>query len=100
MSMKKIKAPRYVVVRTYSAGVHVGRMVARSDDGKRVRLDDARRIWSWRGAETLHEIADAGVGAGSKVSNPIRQAEVTEAIEVLTCTAAAETNLRGATWAK
>jgi len=35
----------YVVVRTYSAGVHVGVLQAAS--GKEVRLSEARRIWSW-----------------------------------------------------
>lgn len=35
-----------VVVRTYSAGVHVGTLSER--EGKEVMLVDARRIWRWR----------------------------------------------------
>jgi hypothetical protein len=44
---------KYVIVRTYSAGVHFGRLVARR--GKEVDLADARRIWFWKGANTLNE---------------------------------------------
>ena len=59
--MAKAKAARVVLVRTYSAGVHVGTLVSR--EGRDVVLADARRIWSWRGANTLHEISLRGVGA-------------------------------------
>ena len=44
---------KYVVVRTYSAGVHIG--VLRERAGKEVVLGDARRLWSWSGALTLNE---------------------------------------------
>lgn len=91
------KAEKYVVVRTYSAGVHVGILVRR--EGKEVTLANARRIWRWFGANTLNEIANKGVGAGSKVSETTAEVVLTEAIEVLTCTSAARANLEAATWA-
>lgn len=90
--------PSYVIVRTYSAGVHCGTLAAR--DGKEVRLTNARRIWYWRGANSLHEIALHGVATGSKVSETVSDITLTEAIEVITATAEAQANLLAATWAK
>lgn len=95
--MKK-PAKQYVIVRTYSAGVHAGTLVKR--DGKEVTLENARRIWYWVGANTLHEIALRGVGSGSKVSETVESITLTEAIEVITATAEAEKNLSAAIWGK
>ena len=91
----KSKAP-YVVIRTYSAGVHVGELAARK--GTEVTLKSARRIWNWRGANTLHEISLRGVGAGSKVSETVASIDLTQAIEVIPCTEESEKNLRSVTW--
>lgn len=89
---------QYVVVRTYSAGVHVGTLG--QQDGKQVTLTDARRIWSWNGANTLHEIALGGVGKGSRISEPVGEIELTEAIEIIAATEDARASLAGAGWAK
>lgn len=83
---------KYVIVRTYSAGVHAGVLQAR--DGKEVTLKDARRLWYWKGAFTLNAIAEKGVGKGSKISVAVPEILVTEAIEVIPVTEAAEKNLR------
>ena len=91
----KKKQP-YVDIRTYSAGVHVGYLVART--GKEVTLHDARRIWSWVGARTLSEVATAGIAAGSRVSVAVPSITLTEAIEIIETTEAGEESLRGATW--
>ena len=88
----------YVVVRTYSAGVHVGVLDSRS--GQEVVLSDPRRIWKWTGANTLHEISLRGVGSDSRVSEQVESVTLTQAIEVLRCTSEAEKNLRGAKWTK
>ena len=56
----------YSVVRTYSAGVHVGIVTVRA--GTEAVLSKARRLWSWKGANTLHEVALRGVASGSRVS--------------------------------
>ena len=85
-----------VIVRTYSAGVHYGTLVSRK--GREVVLADARRIWYWKGANTLHEISLRGVGAGSKISERVASITLTEAIEVIGCTKEAAANLDGATW--
>lgn len=85
----------YCVIRTFSAGVHVG--ILESRDGREVVLSDSRRIWKWSGANTLNEIALRGIGGG-KVSEAVASITLTEAIEVIPCTAAAEANLRAASW--
>ena len=84
---------KYVVVRTFSAGVHVGELVSR--DGKEVELANARRIWYWKGRFTLHEIANSGLGNGSKISEPVISIALTEAIEIIPTSEAGEKALRG-----
>lgn len=95
--MKKATTAKQVIVRTYSAGVHYGTLVSR--DGKEVALADARRIWSWRGANTLHEIALRGVGAGSRVSERVAAIVLTEAVEVIDCAPEGVKSMEAATWA-
>jgi hypothetical protein len=96
--MAKSINSKYVIVRTYSAGVHFGRLVERN--GKEVQLAAARRIWSWRGANTLHEIALHGVGPESKISEAVASIVLTEAIEVIECASDGAKNLEAARWAK
>lgn len=89
---------KYAVVRTYSAGVHVGTVAKR--EGTEVTLTGARRIWAWKGANTLHEIALRGVAKGSRVSEPVEQILLTEAIEVIPTTTEAQANLGEIAWAR
>ena len=91
----KKNALKAVIVRTYSAGVHFGYLVKR--EGKEVTLERSRRLWSWKGANTLSEIATAGVGAGSRVAAPVGIV-LTEAIEIIDCAPAGVVSLEAATW--
>lgn len=92
------KAP-YVVVRTYSAGVHVG--VLGEKVGEELTLKDARRIWYWKGANTLNEIALHGIQVtGSRVAEPVPEITLRGWIEILPCSEEAEKVLRGAAWSK
>ena len=77
---------QYVVVRTYSAGVHIGYLKARS--GKGVTLISSRRIWSWQGANTLTDIALIGTTAPEKCKITARLPIIylTEAIEIIPTT--------------
>ena len=93
------KAPQ-VIVRTYSAGVHYGTLTGQSADGKRVTLTNAKRIWRWEGAHTLHEVALRGVSQASKVSDPVASIVLTEAIEVIACAPEGSASLEAASWAK
>lgn len=83
---------KYVVVRTYSAGVHLG--VLKSHTDKEVMLTKARRLWYWKGAFTLNAVANDGVKKGSKVSVEVPEILLTEAIEILPCSEKAEKNLK------
>lgn len=79
------KTPRFVnqtvIVRTYSAGVHYGFLVWRS--GTEAILNNARRVFRWKGAFTLNEVANYGVSEGSKLSEPVDTIFLTEAIEFI-----------------
>ena len=80
-----------VIVRTYSAGVHYGYLEKR--EGKEVHLVKSRRLWYWEGANTLSEVATAGVAKkGCKLGAPI-SVVLTEAIEIIDCSAEASAQL-------
>lgn len=92
----KAKKP-VVLVRTFSAGVHFGALENRK--GKEVVLTGARRIWFWKGANTLHEIALHGVSvSGSKVSEAVPEITLTEAIEVIPMAVEAVAAMGSAKW--
>lgn len=87
----------YVVVRTYSAGVHCGLLV--STDGPRTTLTKASRIWRWRGANTLHEVSLHGVDQDyTRISEQVDHIELPGTIEVIHATAKAQKNLSVPRW--
>lgn len=72
----------FVLIRTYSAGVHFGTFV--SKEGQEVVLKDARRLWSWSGALSLSEVAMNGIKiADSKISVPVEEIIITQAVEII-----------------
>lgn len=76
---------KYVLVRTYSAGVHLGTLVSLEDT--RVILKDARRLWYWSGAFTLNAVAEKGIDfKNSKISIAVPEIVLTQAIEVIPIT--------------
>ena len=92
-----------VVVRTRDAGVHFGELEA-ADDG-RVTLRNAVRIWRWRGANTLHEVAINGVESAAeseytRVSEEVELIDLIGAIEIIPATVAASDRIRSAGWAQ
>ena len=93
------KTPQVVVVRTYSAGVHIGEIVKRA--GKDVTLKNARRLWRWSGANSLNEVATKGVDENyTRLSEPVAEITLTEAIEVIACSNEAASNLTRSRWSK
>ena len=86
---------KYCVVRTYSAGVHAGIVTARN--GREILLTDSRRIWYWEGAASLSQLARDGTATPvkCKFSVPVEEILVTEAVEVIRCTAESEASIRG-----
>ena len=92
------KKKSVVLVRTYSAGVHFGQLVSRK--GREVTLANARRIWSWSGANTLHEIVLRGCAVGSKISESVASITLLDAIEVIPIQPAAIGALAKIGWGK
>jgi len=86
------KGMRYVIVRTYSAGVFAGWLEKRN--GKEAKLREARRLWYWKGAASLSQLAVDGVKypLECKFSKPVDE-EVTEVIEVIGVTEKAKKSI-------
>jgi hypothetical protein len=81
--VKQTRIGTLSIVRTYSAGVHVGEVV--EQEGKVVKLKHARRIWRWSGANTLNEIALHGVNRDecTRISEIVPEILLTEGIEII-----------------
>jgi hypothetical protein len=89
---------KHVIIRTYSAGVHFGILVRH--EGREVELLAARRIWRWRGANTLNEVSVTGIDKDwSRVSEPVDRIVLTEAIEIIPATDAAAKSIGECGWA-
>jgi hypothetical protein len=74
---------RYVICRTYSAGVFAGELVSRA--AKEVVLKNARRIWYWAGAASLSELAEKGTSKPDQCKFPceVSRVELMEVVEIL-----------------
>ena len=86
---------KYVIVRTYSAGVFAGYLESRN--GQEVVMVDSRRIWHWDGAASLSQMAVSGVTKpeNCKFAMPVSRVELLQAIEILDCTETARKNIEG-----
>ena len=91
----KVDNMAYVIARTYSAGVFAGYLKSRK--GKEVVLQNARRIWYWKGAASLSQLAREGTKNPSECKFPCAVEEVilTEVIEILPCTVMAKESIEG-----
>jgi hypothetical protein len=84
---------KYVIVRTYSAGVFAGFLESRKD--REVVLRDARRIWYWAGAASLSQLAMEGTKKPNECKFPCKvdRVELLEAIEILDTTPQAQKSI-------
>lgn len=73
---------KYVVVRTFSAGVHVGVLKSYDAVTRHAVLTDARRIWKWEGAFTLSELSQDGI-SGGKITISLPEIMVTQVEEII-----------------
>ena len=85
---------KYVIVRTYSAGVFAGNLQSRN--GQEVVLTDARRLWYWSGAASLSQLAVDGTKDPSncKFPVPVPRVELLQAIEILDVSEVAERSIK------
>ena len=90
---------KYVVVRTYSAGVFAGYLKSR--DGQEAVLIDARRLWYWDGAASLSQLAVDGVSRPQNCKFPTEVPEITllQAVEIIPCSEKARNSIKAvAVW--
>ena len=75
---------KYVIIRTYSAGVHFGLLSEKA--GSEVILENARRLYYWKtnGGISLSEVANTGLHDDSKVCSKVDQIWL-DAIEIIPC---------------
>ncbi len=85
---------KYVIVRTYSAGVFAGELEARN--GKEVILRNVRRLWYWDGAASLSQLAMEGTSKPDNCKFPceVDRIELLEAIEILDVTDKAKASIK------
>ena len=85
---------RYVIVRTYSAGVFAGYLESRK--GKEAVIKKARKLWYWDGAATLAQLAMEGVSKPENCKFPceVDTIELMEVIEILDCTKQAQESIK------
>src|SRR3990167_6221906 len=85
----------YVIARTYSAGVFAGMLHYKR--GKEIILINARRLWYWKGAASLSQLAMEGVQNPDECMFPCQVSKVllTEVTEILKTTKKAQESIKG-----
>ena len=94
---------QYKIFRGDRSGVFFGLLKERSEDGKRVLIGNARRIWYWDGAASLSQLAQSGTSKpeNCKFPEPVTEIELTDVIEILSVTEKAKESIDGvAIWEK
>jgi len=91
---ESIDGMKYVIVRTYSAGVFAGYLKCRT--GQEVILCKARRIWYWDGAASLSQLAMEGTSKPENCKFPceVDKVELLQAIEILDVTFKAQKSIQ------
>lgn len=86
---------KYVIVRTFSAGVFAGNLESRF--GQEVVLRNARRLWCWSGAASLSQLAMEGTSDPDNCKFPceVDRVELLQTIEILDVTKKAEQSIKG-----
>ena len=92
---EKFDDMEYCIVRTYSAGVFAGYVQSRN--GKEAVVRKARRIWYWKGAASLSQLATDGTSNPEDCKFPceVDKIELTEVVEILSVTQKAKESIKG-----
>lgn len=87
---------KYVIVRTYAMGVFAGELSQESTETVKV-LKNARRLWYWRGAASLSQLAIDGTSnpTGCKFPCEVDRVELTspQGFEILDVTSKARESI-------
>lgn len=92
---------KYVLARTFSAGVFAGELESRI--GQEVVLRNARRIWKWDGAASLSELAMRGTSKPNNCMFPVAvgRVELLQVIEIIDVTPEARKSIEAVpVWSK
>ena len=77
---------KYSVIRTYSAGVHIGYFKEfAKNNPQQTTLLNSRRLHGWNGACSLSQVALDGVAEGSRIAMEVPEIILTDVIEVIPC---------------
>jgi hypothetical protein len=79
---ESVDGMEYCLIRTYSAGVHIGYLKTRT--GQQVELVNSRRLWSWDKAASLSQVAMEGCNS-KKFAMALPSITLTDAIEIIPC---------------
>ena len=85
---------KYVICRTYSAGVFAGYLQSRT--GQEVVMVFARRLWYWDGAASLSQLAIDGVSKPQNCKFPqeVERVELLQVVEILDVTEKAQKSIK------
>ena len=85
-----------VIVRTYSAGVHYGILLEKTE--KECVLKDSIRIWRWSGAASLNQLAEEGTKDPENCKFSIKAKSIyLPWIEIIECSEEAIRSIEGVT---
>ena len=75
-----------VIIRGGRSGVFFGTLVAK--EGTEVKLENCRRLWRWRGACSVSQLAAEGTKEpdGCMFTVYVDEIIITDVVEILTCT--------------
>jgi len=94
---KDVDGMKYCVVRTYSAGVHIGYV---EEFGvkypQHAKLRNSRRLHQWSGAASLSQVAMDGVDPNSRIAMTVPEQHLTDVIEVIPCSEKSAEFFKGA----
>lgn len=79
----QVDGMNYCVIRTYSAGVHIG--YVKRHEGQEVELINSRRLWSWDKASSLSQVAIDGC-TSERFAIELPNIILTDVIEIIQCT--------------
>lgn len=84
-----------VIVRGDRSGVFFGTL--KEQKGSEVTLENCRRIWYWSGAASISQLATEGSKRPNdcKITVPVGEVVILDAIEINACTDKAIENLEG-----
>ena len=94
---KDLLIGKYVIVRTYSAGVFAGTLKQRM--GRKILLENVRRLWSWQTANngiSLSEVAVYGINKENSKICCVEPLKEIEDIEISPCSEISKKTIEGA----